>query len=67
MMYYTATVVQMSGVYDKTLAVWYAAGIDVVYTIATGIGIYLVEKMGRRKLLITSIIGAVISSAITGN
>jgi SP family myo-inositol transporter-like MFS transporter 13 len=66
MMYYTATIVQMAGVYDKTMAVWIAAAIDVVYVICTSAGIYLVEKMGRRALLLTSLVGVIISLALTG-
>lgn len=66
MMYYTATIVQMAGVHDKSMAVWIAAAIDAVYTIFTAAGIYLVEKIGRRPLLLTSLFGTIISLAITG-
>lgn len=66
LMYYTATIIQMSGVYDKTMAVWMAAAIDVVYVIFTSCGIYLVEKMGRRRLLIASLCGVICSLALTG-
>lgn len=66
MMYYTATIVQMAGVYDKSKAVWYAAAIDLIYTFFTGLGIYLVEKMGRRRLLMTSLLGTIISLGLIG-
>ena len=66
MMYYTATIVQMAGVHDKSLAVWIAAAIDAIYTVFTAFGIYLVEKIGRRPLLLTSLFGTIISLAITG-
>lgn len=66
MMYYTATIVQMAGVHDKSMAVWIAAAIDAVYTLFTAFGIYLVEKIGRRKLLLTSLFGTIIALAITG-
>lgn len=66
MMYYTATIVQMAGVYDKSNAVWIAAGIDAVYTIFTAAGIYLVEKMGRRPLLLISLAGTIVCLGITG-
>lgn len=66
LMYYTATIVQMSGVYDKRMAVWIAAAIDVVYVVFTSCGVYLVEKMGRRRLLIASLIGVICSLSLTG-
>ena len=66
LMYYTATIIQMSGVYDKTEAVWIAAAIDCVYVIFTSCGIYLVEKMGRRRLLIASLVGVICSLALIG-
>jgi SP family myo-inositol transporter-like MFS transporter 13 len=61
LMYYTATMVQMSGVYDKTMAVWISAGINVLYVAFTATGIYLVERIGRRILLIISIIGVILA------
>lgn len=66
MMYYTATIVQMAGVYDKSKAVWIAAGIDAVYTVFTAAGIYLVEKMGRRPLLLCSLAGTIVCLGVTG-
>ena len=66
MMYYTATIVQMAGVYDKSKAVWIAAGIDAVYTVFTAAGIYLVEKMGRRPLLLFSLAGTIVCLGATG-
>jgi SP family myo-inositol transporter-like MFS transporter 13 len=66
LMYYTATMIQMSGIYDKTKAVWYSAAINTLYVASTCGGVYLVEKIGRRKLLLISITGCVLSSVLIG-
>ena len=67
LMYYTATMVQMSGVYDKKKAVWYSAAINTLYVASTCGGVYLVEKIGRRKLLLLSITGCVLNLLLIGS
>lgn len=66
LMYYTATMVQMAGVYDKGQAVWYAAAVSTFYVAFSATGVYLVEKIGRRKLLLISITGVVASLVLIG-
>ena len=66
LMYYTATMVQMAGVYDKSQAVWYSAAVSTFYVAFSATGIYLVETIGRRKLLLISITGVVFSLLLIG-
>jgi len=57
-MYYSASIIQMAG-YNDQQAIWFAilpASANFVFTI---VGLFLVERVGRRKLLIVSLIGAV--------
>lgn len=60
-MYYSVTIVQMSGVQDKTIAVWLAVGMASINFICTFIGLYLVEKIGRRLLTLSSLAGVILS------
>ncbi|CAG5120713.1 unnamed protein product [Candidula unifasciata] len=65
-MYYSATIIKMSGIEDKSTAVWLAAltaGINFIFTI---VGVLLVERIGRRKLIIGSLIGVTASLFVLG-
>ena len=63
-MYYSATIIKMSGVHDDNDAVWMAALTAVLNFLVNFIGIYLVERIGRRWLLLGSLGGVVVSLAI---
>lgn len=63
-MYYAATIIQLSGVYDKNTAVWMAALTAVLNFFINFAGIYLVEKIGRRKLTLFSLAGVIVSLGI---
>ena len=63
-MYYAATIIQLSGVYDKNAAVWMAALTAILNFCINFLGIYLVEKIGRRKLTLYSLAGVIISLAV---
>lgn len=56
----------MSGVYDKSLAVWLAAVITTVNFLTGFIGLILVERIGRRLLLLLSLGGVILSLGILG-
>ena len=60
-MYYSATVVQMAGIGSASSAIWITAGINALYLLACGIGILGVERLGRRRLLLLSLAGVVLS------
>lgn len=55
--YYSATILQMSGVEDDRLAIWLAALTAFINFIFTLVGVWLVERMGRRKLTLGSLTG----------
>ncbi|XP_070558860.1 proton myo-inositol cotransporter-like isoform X3 [Ptychodera flava] len=65
-MYYSATIIKMSGVKDDRLAIWLAAVVAFVNLLFTAVGVYLVEKLGRRKLSLGSMIGVFFSLIFLG-
>ena len=60
-MYYSATIIGMSGIRNKELAVWLAAAVAGVNFVTSFIGLYLVEKIGRRLLTLISLAGVILS------
>jgi MFS family permease len=56
-MYYTATIVSMAGIAGAQSAIWTSAVITAFYLAACGLGIVLVERLGRRRLLLASLSG----------
>ncbi|XP_042323400.1 proton myo-inositol cotransporter [Sceloporus undulatus] len=63
-MYYSATIMQMSGVQDDRLAIWLAAVTAFTNFIFTLVGVWLVEKVGRRKLTLGSLAGTTVALVI---
>ncbi|XP_029909116.1 proton myo-inositol cotransporter-like isoform X2 [Myripristis murdjan] len=60
-MYYSATILQMAGVRDDKQAIWLAstsAGVNFLFTL---VGVWLVDRVGRRKLTLGSMLGTVLS------
>jgi len=62
-MYYSATIIQMAGFYDTTQAIWLSALVASVNFVCTFIGVFLVERVGRRRLTLVSLLGVVIALA----
>lgn len=62
--YYSATILQMSGVEDDRLAIWLAALTAFINFIFTLVGVWLVERMGRRKLTLGSLTGECLISVL---
>ncbi|XP_006002049.1 proton myo-inositol cotransporter isoform X2 [Latimeria chalumnae] len=60
-MYYSATILQMSGVQNDRLAIWLSAVTAFTNFIFTIVGVWLVEKAGRRKLTLYSLAGTILS------
>ncbi|KAM4747176.1 proton myo-inositol cotransporter [Rhinophrynus dorsalis] len=60
-MYYSATILQMSGVGDDRLAIWLSALTAFTNFSFTLLGVWLVEKLGRRKLILGSLTGTTIA------
>nr|XP_060634378.1 proton myo-inositol cotransporter isoform X1 [Anolis sagrei ordinatus] len=63
-MYYSATIMQMSGVQNERLAIWLAAVTAFTNFIFTLVGVWLVEKVGRRKLTLGSLAGTTVALII---
>ncbi|UXI19877.1 mannose-1-phosphate guanyltransferase beta [Sarcoptes scabiei] len=63
-MYYSATIIQMSGVTDKSTAVWLSALTASINFIFSFVGLVLVERLGRRRLTLSSLFGVIISLLI---
>ncbi|XP_075257714.1 proton myo-inositol cotransporter-like [Convolutriloba macropyga] len=56
-LYYCSSIVQMAGVSDKQHALLYSAIIMVVYSCFASVLLFIIDSVGRRKLLIISSIG----------
>lgn len=63
-MYYTASIFEMSGVYSKQKALLLSAGTAMVNFVFTIVGYSLVERAGRRKLTLYSLFGVILSLSI---
>uniref|UniRef100_A0A672LB97 Solute carrier family 2 member 13 n=2 Tax=Sinocyclocheilus grahami TaxID=75366 RepID=A0A672LB97_SINGR len=62
--YYSATILQMSGVQDDKLAIWLVTVTAFTNFLFTLLGVWLVERVGRRRLTLGSIFGTVLSLCI---
>jgi SP family myo-inositol transporter-like MFS transporter 13 len=65
-MYYAPTILHMAGVRDNHTAIGLGAVVAFGNFIFTLIGLYLVEKSGRRKLVLSSLAGVVVSLVLLG-
>ena len=65
-MYYSAKIITMTGVSDPTTAIWMSAGVASINFLCTFIGLYLVERAGRRKLVLFSLLGTVLALLVLG-
>ncbi|XP_069556170.1 proton myo-inositol cotransporter isoform X1 [Brachyistius frenatus] len=63
-MYYSATILQMSGVRDDRLAIWLAGLTTLTNFLFTLLGVWLVERVGRRRLTLGSILGTCLSLSL---
>ncbi|XP_034542569.1 proton myo-inositol cotransporter-like isoform X2 [Notolabrus celidotus] len=63
-MYYSATILQMGGVRDVKQAIWLAAATSASNFVFTMLGVWLVERVGRRKLTLGSLLGTGLSLAL---
>ncbi|ETI34767.1 hypothetical protein F443_18778 [Phytophthora nicotianae P1569] len=65
-MYYGATIIQMAGFTDPTTAIWLSALVSFSNFIFTFVGIYLVERAGRRLLTLGSLAGVFLALVALG-
>ncbi|OWY96897.1 Proton myo-inositol cotransporter, partial [Phytophthora megakarya] len=65
-MYYGATIIQMAGFTNPSTAIWLSALVSFSNFIFTFVGIYLVDRAGRRVLTLGSLAGVFISLVALG-
>lgn len=65
-MYYSASIIQMAGIKDVSVVIWLACATAAVNFLCTFIGLFLVERVGRRRLTLLSLAGVVVSLIILG-
>ena len=65
-MYYSAKIINMAGFSDNSQAIWISAGVASINFLCTFIGLFLVERIGRRKLLLWSLLGVVVALGFLG-
>ncbi|KAL6106290.1 slc2a13 [Pungitius sinensis] len=63
-MYYSATILQMAGVQDVKRAIWLSAATSATNFVFTLAGVWLVERVGRRKLTLGSLLGTGLSLTV---
>ncbi|XP_070191897.1 proton myo-inositol cotransporter-like [Littorina saxatilis] len=63
-MYYSASIIKMTGITNQHTAIWLAAmtaGVNFVFTL---VGVWLVERIGRKPLILSSLAGVIISLVV---
>jgi len=64
--YYAPTIFQMAGLQSKAGAILATAGVGVVNVVVTILALELLDRVGRRRLLIWGLIGMIVSLALLG-
>ena len=62
-MYYSATIMKQAG-FDSRSAIWLSTGISLCNFIGSLVGMNLVDRLGRRSLTLTSLLGVIFALAI---
>ncbi|KAE8737162.1 hypothetical protein FOCC_FOCC017376, partial [Frankliniella occidentalis] len=60
-MYYSASIIQMAGVGDSSSAIWLSVVVSLANFAFASLGVFLIERVGRRPLLLVSLSGVVFS------
>ena len=59
--YYTATIIKMSGVENKAIALWLSVAVNLTPFAFVFVPVITLDRFGRRKVLLTSIMGVFLS------
>jgi len=65
-MYYSPTILKMAGFTKNTEAIWFSNVVACANMIFTIVAVDLIERIGRRKLLLASVTGAMIGLLLLG-
>uniref|UniRef100_A0A1I8E8F2 Sugar transporter n=1 Tax=Wuchereria bancrofti TaxID=6293 RepID=A0A1I8E8F2_WUCBA len=65
-LYYTSSIIRSAGVHDKITTIWISCGISTVQAVGTILPLNLIERLGRRTLVLSSLIGVVITLCMMG-
>ncbi|VFQ67070.1 unnamed protein product [Cuscuta campestris] len=63
-MYYSPTIVQMAGFRSNQLALLISLIVALMNAVGTILGIYLIDHIGRKKLVLTSLSGVIVSLVV---
>ncbi len=64
--YYAPTIFQLAGMQSKSVAILATAGVGVVNVLMTVVALWLLDRAGRRPLLLWGIVGMIISLGVLG-
>lgn len=65
-MYYSATIIKMAGFNDNSTAIWFSTLVAFGNALSTVICLFLIDRVGRRKLLFTSLSGITFGLVVLG-
>ena len=65
-MYYCGTIIVMAGFTDTSEAIWLTAAVSFVGFVFTCVGLFAVERLGRRRLTLGSLAGVALALAALG-
>lgn len=64
--YYAPTILQLAGLSSASVAILATAGIGLVNVVMTIVAMWLIDRVGRRPLLLTGITGMILSLGVLG-
>jgi len=65
-MYYSATILKMAGFTSDKQAVWFSTLVAFTNAFFTVVALYFIDRVGRRKLLLTTMVGVIFGLAFLG-